>query len=51
MAAEFFEDVPDLDAIFATASGGGMISGICVATKAIRPKSKGRAEVTKEKKL
>nr|WBB44918.1 serine racemase [Chrysogorgia stellata] len=34
---EFLEQVPQLDAILVPISGGGMISGIAVAAKAIRP--------------
>ena len=41
MATEFLEDHPELDAIFASASGGGMIAGISVATKNIKPSAKG----------
>lgn len=29
--------VPDLDAIVVPVGGGGMISGICIAAKAIKP--------------
>ncbi|CAC5375137.1 SRR [Mytilus coruscus] len=35
MAVELLEEVPDLDAILVSASGGGMISGISIAAKAI----------------
>ncbi|XP_052074140.1 probable serine racemase [Mytilus californianus] len=35
MAVELLEEVPDLDAILVSASGGGMISGIAIAAKAI----------------
>lgn len=34
---EFLEQVPELDAILVPVSGGGMASGICVATKAVKP--------------
>ncbi|XP_076106035.1 serine racemase-like isoform X1 [Mytilus galloprovincialis] len=35
IALELLQDVPDLDAILVSASGGGMISGISIAAKAI----------------
>lgn len=35
-AKEFLEDLPDLDAIFAPVSGGGLLSGTCLSAKAIR---------------
>jgi len=35
-AKEFLEEVPDLDALFAPVSGGGLLSGTCLAAKAIR---------------
>src|SRR5437016_2140650 len=35
-AKEFLEEMPDLDAIFAPVSGGGLLSGTCVGAKAIR---------------
>jgi len=34
---ELLEDVPDLDTIIVPVGGGGLISGICVAAKAINP--------------
>jgi threonine dehydratase len=37
VALEFLEQVPDLDAIVAPVGGGGLISGLCVAGKAVRP--------------
>ena len=37
VALEFLEQVPDLDAIIAPVGGGGLISGLCVAAKAVRP--------------
>lgn len=37
VALEFLEQVPDLDAIIAPVGGGGLISGICAAAKAVRP--------------
>ena len=40
MALEFLEQVPELDAILVSVSAGGMLSGICVAAKAIRPSIK-----------
>ena len=39
---EFLEQVPELDAILVPVSGGGMISGIAIAAKAIKPNIKGR---------
>jgi threonine dehydratase len=35
-AKEFLEDVPDLDALFAPVSGGGLLSGTCLSAKAMR---------------
>src|SRR5437762_6049506 len=35
-AKEFLEEMPDLDAIFAPVSGGGLLSGTCVGAKGIR---------------
>src|SRR5215471_13381538 len=35
-AKEFLEDMPDLDAIFAPVSGGGLLSGTCLGAKGIR---------------
>ncbi|XP_076040662.1 serine racemase-like isoform X1 [Oratosquilla oratoria] len=40
IALELLEQVPDLDAILVPISGGGMTSGIAVATKSINPKCK-----------
>ncbi|KAK3084813.1 hypothetical protein FSP39_019483 [Pinctada imbricata] len=37
MAVEFLKQVPDLDAILVPVSGGGMISGIAIAAKTIKP--------------
>jgi len=37
VALEMLADVPDLDAIVVPVGGGGLISGIAVAAKAIRP--------------
>ncbi|GAB4819160.1 hypothetical protein N2152v2_006206 [Parachlorella kessleri] len=37
IALELLEQVPDLDAIIVPVSGGGMLSGIAVAAKALRP--------------
>ena len=42
MAVELLEQEPDLDAILVPISGGGMISGISIATKSISPKTKGK---------
>lgn len=35
-AKELLEEVPDLDAVFAPVSGGGLLSGTCLSAKAIR---------------
>jgi threonine dehydratase len=35
-AKELLEEVPDLDALFAPVSGGGLLSGTCLAAKAVR---------------
>ncbi|MBA0086848.1 MAG: pyridoxal-phosphate dependent enzyme, partial [Acidobacteria bacterium Pan2503] len=35
-AKEFLEDIPDLDAVFAPVSGGGLLSGTCLGAKGIR---------------
>src|SRR6266704_1347073 len=35
-AKEFLEEVPDLDAMFAPVSGGGLLSGTCLGAKGIR---------------
>ena len=37
VALEFLEQVPALEAIIAPVGGGGLLSGICVAAKAINP--------------
>ena len=37
IGVEFLEQVPDLDAIVVPVSGGGMISGIALAVKALNP--------------
>lgn len=37
VAAEFLEQIPDLDAILVSVSGGGLISGICTYAKSINP--------------
>ena len=42
IATEFLNQVPDLDAILVPISGGGMTSGIAVATKGIRPECKSK---------
>lgn len=38
LAIELLEDVPDLDFILAPVGGGGQLSGVAVAAKAIKPK-------------
>jgi threonine dehydratase len=35
-AKELLEEIPDLDAIFAPVSGGGLISGTCLGAKGLR---------------
>jgi len=40
VAIEMFEEVEDLDAIVVPVGGGGLISGISVASKAIHPQTK-----------
>ncbi|XP_070572545.1 LOW QUALITY PROTEIN: serine racemase-like [Ptychodera flava] len=37
MGVELLNQVPDLDAIVAPVSGGGMVAGICIAAKHIKP--------------
>ncbi|XP_064602870.1 uncharacterized protein LOC135468512 [Liolophura sinensis] len=51
IALEFLEDVPDLDAVLVPVSGGGMVSGIATAGKAIRPQLKVFAVEAKGKDL
>ncbi len=34
-AKEFLEDVPDLDAVFAPVSGGGLLSGTCLGSRGL----------------
>jgi threonine dehydratase len=36
-AKELIEQVPDLDAVFAPVSGGGLLSGTCLGAKGLRP--------------
>jgi threonine dehydratase len=36
-AKELLEEVPDIDTVFAPVSGGGLLSGTCLAAKAMRP--------------
>ena len=36
-AKELLEDVPDLDAVLAPVSGGGLLSGTCLSAKSLRP--------------
>src|ERR1700758_593447 len=35
-AKEFLEEMPDLDAVFAPVSGGGLLSGTCLGAKGVR---------------
>lgn len=37
VALELLDQVPDLDAIVAPVGGGGLLSGVCIAAKALRP--------------
>ena len=37
-AKELLEDVPDLDAILAPVSGGGLLGGTCLSARHLRPK-------------
>ena len=36
-ALELLEQVPDLDAVVAPVGGGGLVSGVCIVAKALRP--------------
>jgi len=36
-AKELLEEIPDLDAVFAPVSGGGLLSGTCLGAKGVRP--------------
>jgi threonine dehydratase len=36
-AKELLEEIPDLDAVFAPVSGGGLLSGTCLGIKGLRP--------------
>ena len=36
-AKELLEEIPDIDAVFAPVSGGGLLSGTCLSAKAMRP--------------
>lgn len=40
VALEMLEDVPELDAIFVPIGGGGIISGVAIAAKAMKPSIK-----------
>ena len=40
VALELLEDAPDLDAIIVPVGGGGLIAGVAIAAKAIRPQIK-----------
>ena len=39
-ALELLEDVPDLDAVLTPLGGGGLLSGVAVAVKALRPSAR-----------
>jgi len=39
-ALEIFEDLPDVDVIVGSVGGGGLLSGVVAATRAIRPQTK-----------
>src|SRR3954463_8006030 len=36
-AKELLEEIPDLDAVFSPVSGGGLLSGLCLGAKGLRP--------------
>ena len=36
-AKELLEEIPDLDAVFAPVSGGGLLSGTCLGAKGVQP--------------
>jgi threonine dehydratase len=36
-AKELLEEIPDLEAVFAPVSGGGLLSGTCLGAKGLRP--------------
>jgi len=40
VGVELFEQVPDLDAVLAPVSGGGLMSGIAVAARKLRPEAR-----------
>lgn len=40
VALELFDQCPDLDAIVAPVGGGGLMSGICVAARALSPRTR-----------
>ena len=40
MGVEIFEQVPDVDVILVPTGGGGLLAGICVAIKALKPDTK-----------
>lgn len=39
-ALELLEDVPELDAVIAPVGGGGLMSGTCIAVRAMRPSAR-----------
>ena len=39
MGVEIFEQVPDVDAILVPTGGGGLLAGIAVAIKALKPET------------
>jgi len=40
LALELLEDVPDLDVVITPCGGGGLLSGVAVATKGLRPSAR-----------
>lgn len=42
MGVEIFEQVPDVDAILVPTGGGGLLAGVAVAMKALKPETEVR---------
>lgn len=40
LAVEFLDEVPDLDVVVVPCGGGGLLSGVAVATKGLRPEAR-----------